>query len=124
MAQKRSNGIYYIDTVVDGIRIAQSLKTKNKIEAEKRERKLVDKLVNDALLRKAGIDPEPAQVGIAPRLTDFFEKDFLPWAECEYANKQRSLKDIKERVGFLLAMDDVAGARLDNINESLLDRAK
>jgi integrase len=124
MAQKRSNGIYYIDTVVDSVRIAQSLKTKNKIEAEKRERKLLDRLVSDALLRKAGIEPEPAQVGTAPKLKDFYEKDFLMWAEDEYKHRQRTLSDLKERVGLLLQIDEVANARLDNINEALLDRAK
>jgi integrase len=124
MAQKRSNGIYYIDTVVEGVRIAQSLKTTNKAEAEKRERKILDKLVSDALLRKAGIDPEPTQLGVAPRLKEFYDNDFLTWAEDEYKHRQRTLNDLKERFGLIAQFDEVANARLDNINEALLDRAK
>jgi integrase len=124
MAQKSANGIYYIDTEVNGERIRQSLKTRSKTEAEKRERKVLDKLIADALLRKAGVDPEPVQLGVAPRLKDFFDKDFLPWAQDNYSKQQRTLKDLKERIGLLLKIEELANARLDNVNEAILDRVK
>lgn len=124
MATKNpANGIYYIDTEVRGIRIRKSLRTKNKVEADKRERKILDALIFEALQREAGIEPE-VQTGIAPRVKEFYEDTLLPWAEDEYKKRQRTLRGIKERMALVLTYDRLAKVRLDAIDETDLDYFK
>jgi len=124
MPTKHINGVYYIDTEINGIRVRKSLKTKNKVEADKRERKILDPLITQALQREVGIEPEPIAIGVAPRLKTFYTDTFIPWAEDEYKKRQRTLRAIKERMALVLTFDELANARLDNISERTLDRFK
>jgi integrase len=124
MPAKQPNGVYYIDTTVNGIRVKQSLKTKNKSKAQLRERKILDKLLTDALQRAAGIEPEPVQLEVAPRLREFYEKTFEPWADDNYKGRERTLNSLKDRMALVLSYEPLATTRLDSLSEFDLDNFK
>src|SRR2546422_10875832 len=123
MPAKQSSGVYYMDVVIEGQRIKQSLKTRNKAEANRREAELLVKFQRDALLRKNGIEP-PREQKPAPRFKNFYEETFSPWAENEYKTRQRTLRSLKDRMKRVLEFDDLANVKLDAFNEGLFDSFK
>jgi integrase len=123
MAAKQSNGVYYMDAIIDGQRIKQSLKTRNKAEANKREAELLVKFQREALLRKNGIEPPPEQKP-APIFKNFYEETFLPWAEDEYKTRQRTLRSLKDRMAKVMEFDDLANVKVDAFTEGAFDRFK
>src|SRR5439155_15620361 len=112
------NGIYRVDRVItiNGVkhRLAKSLKTKNKSLAEKVEKREIDDFTAVQLGEK------PA--GPVPTFDDFASKEWKVWAAGQYANRDRTWNFIQSQLKALLAFEPLKTARINQIDERLIDQ--
>jgi integrase len=112
MAYKRG-GVYWYDFWFQGERYVGSTKLKNKIKAELAE----SKLRTDLAMGLFGLAPTQA----APMTKAFLEGEFLAAIRNRSRDKPRTIAYYAEKVRRLLEWNTLATARLNQIDEKLLE---
>lgn len=123
--RENSDKLYY-KFVFEGKQIFRSAKTTNEEVAKKRERECRNKLEKEAAMPadQKPLAPAPTLKVFAALPTD--DDKGGPWwvdfATDKYAKKPKTLAFYEQRLAALLGFDALASARLDEIDEALLDR--